>query len=251
MKPRAFLCRRAVGAIRPIGAIEPAAYAAWRQTLLGRTTEALEHRLIVELAGELAGKRVLDAGCGDGLLTCSLAKRGAYVSAIDMDRRMLTAAAAGAAGGRIHATFVEGRLEHLPFPDAAFDVVVAVTVLCFVSDASVAVREIARVLRPGGRLVLGELGRWNLWAVGRRVRAWCGSPLWKAARFRTAAALCSLIDHAGLSVLAVRGAVYYPPVGWLARALAPSDRWCGRVTTVGAAFIGLVGGKETRCAPSA
>lgn len=233
------------GAARLAATIGPAGYAAWRHTVLGRTTEALEHRLIVEFAGDVAGERVLDAGCGDGLLVCALADRGAHVVGLDADRRMLVAAAARTRRRGVRATLVEGRLERLPFADDVFDVVVAVTVLCFVSDASVAVREVARVLRPGGRLVIGELGRWNTWAARRRVRGWLGSPLWKTAQFRTAATLRSLIEDAGLSVVAVRGAVYYPPVGWLARALAPADRWLGHVTTVGAAFIALAGRKET------
>ena len=235
-----------VGAAQLVGTIVPATYAAWRQTALGRITEALEHRLIVDFAADVAGARVLDAGCGDGLLACSLAERGAHSVGLDADRRMLVAAAARAGGRGVHATFVEGRVERVPFADDVFDVVVAVTVLCFVSDASVAVREIARVLRPGGRLVIGELGRWNTWAARRRVRGWLGSPVWKAAQFRTVADLRSLIEHASLSVVAVRGAVYYPPVGWLARALAPVDRWFGHVTTVGAAFIGVAGKKAAR-----
>ena len=120
-----------------------------------------------------------------------------------------------------------------------FDVVASITVLCFVPDATGAVREMARVLRPGGRLVLGELGRWSLWAAIRRIRGWLGSATWRAARFRTAAELRALAEQAGLSVTAIRGAVYYPPVGLLARTLAPIDSWLGRVTTFGAAFIAL------------
>lgn len=99
-----------------------------------------------------------------------------------------------------------------------------------------AVRELARVLR---RLVLGELGRWSLWAAIRRLRGWLGSTTWKVARFRTAADLRALAEESGLSVTAVRGAVFYPPVGIFARVLAPLDPWLGRLTTFGAAFIVL------------
>ena len=134
---------------------------------------------------------------------------------------------------------MDGRVERLPFPDASFDVVAAITVLCFVSDAAGALREMARVLRPGGRLVLGELGRWSLWAAIRRLRGWLGAATWKAARFRTAGDLRVLAEEAGLSVTAIRGAVFYPPVGILARALAPLDAWLGHLTTVGAAFIAM------------
>jgi SAM-dependent methyltransferase len=130
-------------------------------------------------------------------------------------------------------------VERLPFPDASFDIVASVTVLCFVEDAAGAVREMARVLRPGGHLVLGELGRWNSWAALRRVRGWLGSATWKAARFRSARELGALARQAGLSVTATRGAIFYPPIGLLARLLAPPDPRLGRITTLGAAFIAL------------
>jgi hypothetical protein len=97
----------------------------------------------------------------------------------------------------------------------------------------------ARVLRPGGRLVLGELGRWNLWAARRRVLGWLGSQTWKTARFRTASELRILAEQAGLLVTMRRSAIYYPPVGVLARVLAPLDPWLGRITTIGAAFIAM------------
>ena len=219
--------------------IGPKVYAAWRARSLGRITEAIEQHLIFELIGELRDARVLDVGCGDGALVCAAASRGAVATGLDPDPAMLAAARMRAAGAHIEATFVEGRIERIPFADASFDVVVAVTVLCFLADASGAVREIARVLRPGGRLVLGELGRWNLWAMMRRVRGWLGGATWKTARFRTAGALRTLAESAGLSVTMIRGAVYYPPIGKLARILAPLDPWLGRVTTYGAAFVAL------------
>jgi len=89
---------------------------------------------------------------------------------------MLFAAHARAKTAGVKVTLVEGQIERLPFPDASFDVALAMTVLCFIADAASAVREIARVLRPGDRLVLGVLGRWSVWAMSRRLRAWFG---WK------------------------------------------------------------------------
>ena len=221
------------------GEIGPKVYEAWRATLLGQITEAIEQRLIFELMGELRNARILDAGCGDGTLVCTAASRGAEATGLDPDPAMLAAARMRAAGAHVQAAFVEGRIEQIPFADASFDIVVATTVLCFLADASGAVREMARVLRPGGRLVLGELGRCSFWAMIRRVRGWRGAETWKAARFRTAGELRTLAESAGLSVTVIRGAVYYPPIGTLARVLAPFDPWLGRVTTFGAAFVAL------------
>jgi SAM-dependent methyltransferase len=223
----------------PAVAIGPQSYAAWRATSLGAVTEALELHAILDLAGELRGARVLDVGCGDGALACAAALRGAQVTGVDPDPAMLAAARSRAARVGVEATFLEGQTERLPFPDAAFDVAAAITVLCFVSDAPSAMREMARVLRPGGSLVIGELGRWNSWAGIRRLRGWLGSTTWKAARFRGAPELRALAEQAGLSVIAMRGAVFYPPVGLLARFMAPLDPWLGRRTTLGAAFIAL------------
>jgi ubiquinone biosynthesis O-methyltransferase len=219
--------------------IGPEAYVSWRAAPLGAITEKIEQRLILDMMGELAERRVLDAGCGDGALVCAMASRGADVSGVDPDPAMLAAARSRAEKAGLRATFLEDRVERLPFPDASFDVVTSVTVLCFVPDTAGAVREMARVLRPGGRLVLGELERWSAWAILRRVRGWLGSATWKAARFRTATELRALAMGAGLSVTEIRGAVYYPPVGLLARALAPIDPWLGCLTTFGAAFVAL------------
>jgi 2-polyprenyl-3-methyl-5-hydroxy-6-metoxy-1,4-benzoquinol methylase len=219
--------------------IGPQAYEAWRARSLGALTEAIELQVVLDLVGDLSGVRLLDAGCGDGALAAAAAAKGAEVTGVDPDPSMLLAAQKRTANAGVKATFHEGRLERLPFPDASFDIVASITVLCFVPDAAGAFREMARVLRPGGRLVLGELGRWSLWAAQRRVRGWLGSPTWKAGRFRTPRELRKLAEQAGLRVTVLRGAVYYPRIGWLARALAPLDPWFARVGTFGAAFLAL------------
>lgn len=221
------------------GDVGPAAYAAWRSSTLGAITEALEHRLIFELAGDLAGRSVLDVGCGDGTLALAAWRRGARVTGVDPDRRMFGIARERADAIGAPVTFVEGYGERLTFADESFDLVLAVTVLCFVPDAAEVVREMARVLRPRGRLVIGELGKWNSWAAYRRLRGWLGSPTWRAARFRSAAELRALVEQAGLEVREVRSAIYYPPIALLARLMAPLDAAFGRLTTFGAAFIAV------------
>jgi SAM-dependent methyltransferase len=223
----------------PAVAISPDAYSAWRSTTLGAVTERLEQHLILDLMGELSGRRVLDVGCGDGALACVAASCGAFATGIDPNPAMLAGARERAAKAGLRATFLEGRMESLPFPHASFDVVTAVTVLCFVDDAGGAVRNLARVLRPGGRLVIGELGRWSLWAAIRRVRGRLGAATWRHARFRTAGELRVVAAQARLSVIEIRGAVYYPPIGAFAKVFARMDPWLGQLTTIGAAFVVL------------
>jgi SAM-dependent methyltransferase len=112
-------------------------------------------------------------------------------------------------------------------------------------DAAPVFREIARVLRPGGGLIIGELGRWSTWAAGRRIRAWLGSRLWRRGRFRTAGELCHLAEGGGLVVETVRGAIYYPRWSLAARVLSPVDPILGWLTTVGASFLALSAAKPT------
>lgn len=228
-----------------MNAVLPADYAHWRATTVGKLTERLEQDVILALAGPLAGKRVLDVGCGDGAYGLSAARRGARVTGVDASSRMLEAARGRAASNHIDLELREGDVRRLPFEDSSFDVVLAVTVLCFVEDASAAVREMARVLAPGGRLVIGELGRLSTWAAWRRLRGWIGSRTWRRARFRGAGELARLVRPAGLVVEEVRGAVYYPPMGPLARLLAPLDSLPGRITTLGAAFIAVAARKPS------
>lgn len=217
----------------------PEVYARWRATGLGATTEGLERRLILELLGGIDGCRVLDIGCGDGDLALDLWKRRARVVGIDTSAAMIEVARARAREQCADIAFEIGRAEQLPFQAASFDALAAVTILCFVPDATGVFREIARVMRPGGRLVIGELGRWSTWAAARRVRSWFGSRLWREGRFRTARQLRGLAAGAGLEVESVRGAIFYPRCGTLARLMAPADDWFGRRTTIGAAFVAL------------
>jgi ubiquinone/menaquinone biosynthesis C-methylase UbiE len=142
-----------------------------------------------------------------------------------------------AAGAAID--FIEGDAGALPFPAAQFDRVVSVATLCFSDDPLRSIREMVRVLKPGGCLLLGELGRWNLWAAHRRVKGWLGSDLWRAAHFRARSDLLALAAGAGLRDANVTGAIFYPPLGLAARLMARVDPWIGRCTSAGAAFLVL------------
>jgi ubiquinone/menaquinone biosynthesis C-methylase UbiE len=218
-------------------------YSRWRSSRLGQITNRLEQQLLFELMGSVANKTLLDVGCGDGALASELARHGAIVTGLDADPAMIAAAQKRSDIEAAQLLLIEGQAETLPLHSGAFDYTLAVTTLCFVQDAGGAIAEMARVLKPGGRLVIGELGRWSFWAAHRRVRGWLGDPTWRAAMFRTTMELRALVEAAGLNVIEIRGAVYYPPCSLAARVLAPADPWLGRMTTLGAAFITVLAEK--------
>ncbi|MGE4307383.1 MAG: class I SAM-dependent methyltransferase [Novosphingobium sp.] len=215
------------------------AYRRWRGSLLGRITDRREAELIDELMGDVQGLDVLDVGCGDGALMASISYKGANVTGVDPDDAMLAAARQRAEASGLSFHLLSGSAEALPFADCSFDRIVGVTVLCFIEKPDIAIAEMARVLRPGGEIILGELGKTNIWAAVRRIKGWLGSPVWRAARFRNAAELRRLLTRRGLRTCTVRGAIFYPPIGLAAMAMGAIDNWLGRHLTEGAAFIAI------------
>jgi ubiquinone/menaquinone biosynthesis C-methylase UbiE len=227
-------------AVREVaGQFGPAAYADWRATSLGSLTEGIEHRLVLRLVGEVKGSSILDAGCGDGALTLSFWWNGAaQVIGCDIDPKMIARARAQAVRQNAPIDYTIADAGRLPFQSESFDIVTIITVLAFVRQPERALQEFARVLKPGVRLVIGDLGKWSLWAASRRIRGWLGlAPRWNAARFRTAGELRALTEGAQLRVELVSGAVYYPRWRSIARLVAPIDSSLGEITTFGAAFL--------------
>ena len=107
---------------------------------------------VLELAGEVAGLRVLDAGCGPGLYAEVLLARGAEVVAVDVSRAMVELASRRL-GER--ATVLEADLnEPLPLRAGDFDLVLCPLVIHHVDDRAATLAEFFRVLRPGGHVVL-------------------------------------------------------------------------------------------------
>ena len=106
---------------------------------------------MLALAGDVAGRRILDAGCGSGPLSAALRDRGADVTGIDASARML--ALARRRLGDDAALHVADLSDPLPFADGAFDDVVSSLVLHYLEDWGPTLAEMRRVLRPGGRLI--------------------------------------------------------------------------------------------------
>jgi ubiquinone/menaquinone biosynthesis C-methylase UbiE len=108
--------------------------------------------VLCDAANIVPGQRVLDVACGTGALTLAVAERvaGGAVLGLDASREMLAVARRKHADIEWH----DGRAESLPFADASFDAVVSQFGLMFFDDRAAALREMQRVLRPGGRMAV-------------------------------------------------------------------------------------------------
>lgn len=111
-----------------------------------------ERPAMIELAGDVHGRRVLDAGCGAGALSHALRAKGALVTGFDSSPVMLELARQRL-GEDADLQVADLNLP-LPFADGAFDDVVVSLVLHYLQDWTAPLSELRRVLKPGGRLLL-------------------------------------------------------------------------------------------------
>ena len=132
-------------------------------------------RALVDEISPKPGQRVLDVATGTGMVTAELLRRccECTVVGIDQSAEMLGAARARFANDP-RVELVEGEAEALPFPDESFDALTVTYLLRYVEDPRATLRELARVVAPGGRIAsleFGEPGRepWHaLWSAYTR-----------------------------------------------------------------------------------
>ena len=107
---------------------------------------------LVKFAHVQPGERVLDVACGTGVVAVTAARLGAKVSGLDLTPSLLERARENARIAGVEVDFVEGDAEALPYPDNSFDVVLSQYGHMFAPRPAVAVKEMLRVLKSGGRI---------------------------------------------------------------------------------------------------
>ena len=108
---------------------------------------------IVKFAKVNSAEKVLDVGCGTGVVAVTAALKGAKVSALDLSPVLLEKAYENAKIAGVEIDFTEGDVEYLPYKDATFDVVMSQFGHMFAPRPEVAISEMLRVLKPGGTIV--------------------------------------------------------------------------------------------------
>ena len=133
-------------------------------TLTGRLLGSAFRSIAADVAAVAAdGAQLLEVGCGPGHLSIRLARAGGCdVTGLDLDPVMIERARRNAVrqaeGGERVPSFVIGDVASLPFPDASFDLVVSTFSMHHWDDSTAGLVEIGRVLRPGGRALVWDLG---------------------------------------------------------------------------------------------
>ncbi len=201
----------------------------WHQ-LFAYSRIRLDSYLYPAIQGE--GRQVLDVGCGPGHYISQMRQLGFDPSGVDGSSQMVERARENNPGSDIR----EARVHRLPFAGDAFDVAICIEVLRYLPDPVPCIREMARVLRPGGRCLATAMPVFNLnayWLVNRIDAAIPIHGLKHLKQyFTTPATLKRQYADAGFEQIDIRG-VYFGPTSWLGRLipplLPPVLRLCGRV----------------------
>jgi len=212
-----------------------AQYDPWYADRLGATMDRLQKQLVLRMAAPCPGECALDVGTGTGNYACTLARRGLQVIGVDPSAAMLGIARRKAEP----VTWQLGAAENLPYRDASFPLVISVTALEFVRDVGQALAEMYRVLKPGGRLVVGTLNARGPWGEFYGRLALDPASPFHHARLLTAEAFTQELGRLG--TVSWSSAGFVPPSGRGLRVASILERW-GRTfcRSQGALLVGRV-----------
>ena len=185
----------------------------------------------------LHGRRVLDVGCGGGILTEAMARRGATVTGLDAGEEIIRVATQHAQEAGLEITYTTGKLEDFAADNAGrFDVITCMELLEHVPDPEQLLHDCARVAAPGAHLLLAT--------INRNLKSYAGAILGAERLFRLLpqgthdyaafirpSELKRWLHSAGFDVLDIRGMLYVPGAGYAALMDDPGVNYlvCARI----------------------
>lgn len=185
-------------------------YDSWFQTPHGRYVWQTEREMILSLALVKPGDHIADIGCGTGIYTAELLAAGASVTALDISPEMLEINKQRNAAYGEQAAFLQGDAAKLPLADNSFDAVISVTAMEFFEEPGPCLKEMLRIVKPGGYMVVATLNRLSLWAMQRRVKSWLRPTIFSNASFYSLGDVRRMLEPY-YSINAWRGGVFVPP----------------------------------------
>ena len=182
---------------------------------------------VYKLLDGLHGGSALEVGCAAGLMVDFFLGRGTQYQGIDISPGMIKVCQERFQKAD-QATFSVGDARELKFPDCEFDVIVCLGVLEYIPDEQRAVKEMARVLKSSGTLILSGITKWSPYnvfdrLVYRKIKRW--QPACIVREFHNEAEYCTLLSRAQLEVVDLAYFNYFPDIArleellptWIAR----------------------------------
>jgi ubiquinone/menaquinone biosynthesis C-methylase UbiE len=160
-------------------------YDEWYKGGIGKFADQAETCLAFNLFSPEKHHRVLDVGCGTGNFSLKLAGYGCEVTGIDLSEEMLAQARHKAEGIKPEMLFKRMDVYNLEFPDNHFDGVFSMAAFEFITQPGKAYSEMFRVLKPGGRLLIGTINRDSKWGELYLSKSFQENSVFKYASFMT------------------------------------------------------------------
>jgi ubiquinone/menaquinone biosynthesis C-methylase UbiE len=181
----------------------PEKYDKWFETPIGALVKIYESKLLLDMLGPDQGEIILDMGCGTGVFTIDILSFGPHVIGLDISQPMVIRACHKAK--KYPFSGIVGDMMSLPFADDSFDKVVSMTAIEFVKDAQRAVKELFRVTRRGGRIVVTTLNSLSPWAARRMDEAKKGPSIFEKTIFRSPDEIRSIVPVSAV----IKTAIYF------------------------------------------
>jgi ubiquinone/menaquinone biosynthesis C-methylase UbiE len=143
--------------------LEARSYDEWYNQPLGKFVDEVETSAIFELLKPMPNENILDVGCGTGNYSVMLAKLGCKVTGIDVSTEMLKVAREKAEKLCLNVNFINCDAQDLPFESNFFDAVLSVATFEFIPNPHKAFEELYRVVKQGGRIVIGFINKESPW----------------------------------------------------------------------------------------
>ena len=160
-------------------------YDQWYTSPMGSFVDRVETELAFRLFEPEKGMKVLDVGCGTGNYSIKLAKLGCRVTGADISDKMLDIARDKAKKAGVAVEFMDMDAYHLDFEDESFDGVICMTAIEFIKWPNEALEEFFRVVRKGGRVLVGTITRDSAWGAMYMSEEFRQDSVFKHATLRT------------------------------------------------------------------
>jgi ubiquinone/menaquinone biosynthesis C-methylase UbiE len=179
---------------------EANSYDSWYESKMGAFADEVQTQLAFRLFKPKKGMHVLDVGCGTGNFSIKLAKMGLKVTGIDVSDNMLKVAENKAKAEGLNIDFFNMDAHDMRFKDNSFDGVISMAVIEFIDKPERTLKEMFRVVKKGGRILIGTINRDSKWGELYLSKEFRENSVFKYAFFKTMDELMKLYPEKPIGI---------------------------------------------------